>query len=37
MGGMRLIAKCIDDQDFHACDKFDNRIWHRAAIAQVGD
>ena len=37
MRGMRPVAKCIDDQYFHACDKIGNRIRHGAAIAQIGD
>ncbi len=34
---MRFVAKRIDDQDFHARDKIDNRIRYDAAVAQVGD
>ena len=34
---MRFVAKRIDDQDFHARDKIDNRIRYGAAVAQVGD
>ena len=30
---MRSIAKRVDDKDFHARDKIDNRIRYRAAIA----
>ncbi len=37
MSRMRFVAKRIDDQDFHARDKIDNRIRYDAAVAQVGD
>ena len=35
MRRMRFIAQGVDDQDFYAGDKIDNRPWHRAAVAQV--
>jgi hypothetical protein len=33
MRWMRFVTQGVDDQDFHARDKIDNRIRHGAAIA----
>jgi len=32
-----LSSQRVDNQDFDARDKFGNRPWHRAAIAQIGN